>query len=74
MKYLVLLFVCILGISQMQSTLADECPQVCTMEYNPLCVKDVSGETHTFANPCELRSKTCNEPHKGYTLVKLGEC
>lgn len=41
-------------------------PQVCTMEYNPVCGAR-GGDQQTFANACEARSN-------GFRVVGRGEC
>ncbi|MDX2320151.1 MAG: hypothetical protein QNK26_06070 [Moritella sp.] len=46
----------------------DERPQICTMDYNPVCGITESGELKTFGNACGACS---DETVRGYSA---GEC
>jgi hypothetical protein len=37
----------------------DDCPNICTSEYRPVCAKNSAGEYKTFATSCNLRASNC---------------
>lgn len=49
-----------------------DCPQFCTMIYDPVCVVR-RGEFSTFSNECVFRAETCGETEE-YTIVAMEAC
>jgi hypothetical protein len=47
----------------------DGCPQMCTMEYAPVCGSDFN----TYANPCLLNAQACRSK-SSITIAHQGEC
>jgi len=54
------------------STTEDDCPRICTFEYNPVC--GFNGvEYQTFGNKCGIDALNC-ESDKKWFQVRTGEC
>ena len=47
----------------------DDCPEICTNQYNPVCGTD--GET--YSNKCELRKEACTN-NQQLRIAHNGDC
>ena len=53
-----------------QQDLSNECPEICTMDYAPVCGTDQI----TYNNECGLKSKKCNQNLMDLEIAYQGEC
>ena len=53
-----------------QQDLNNECPEICTMDYAPVCGTDQI----TYNNECGLKSKKCNQNLTDLEIAYQGEC
>lgn len=46
----------------------EDCPTLCTANYDPVCATDSTGKSHTFGNKCALTSYNCSNAKSKYFL------
>ncbi|XP_077284034.1 vasotab-TY1-like [Arctopsyche grandis] len=80
MKATFVLFFCILLVSTGVKAETD-CPDVCPMNFQPLCGISSTGETRTFGNRCEMETYNCRQllgirrkTNLDFTKKSDGEC
>ncbi|KAG0083876.1 hypothetical protein BGZ93_001550, partial [Podila epicladia] len=50
------------------------CPQMCTMEYKPICAISAAGAHQMFGNACLLFVHNCKHPYRQFVASSQGEC
>ncbi|KAF9320238.1 hypothetical protein BG003_006822 [Podila horticola] len=53
---------------------AANCPQMCTMEYKPICATSTTGAYQMFGNACVLFVHNCKHPNDQFVASSQGEC
>ncbi|KAG0011715.1 hypothetical protein BGZ81_002037 [Podila clonocystis] len=53
---------------------AVKCPQMCTMEYKPVCAISAAGAHQMFGNACVLFVHNCKHPNDQFVVSSQGEC
>ncbi|KAI9238588.1 MAG: hypothetical protein BYD32DRAFT_413367 [Podila humilis] len=56
------------------SASAAKCPEMCTMEYKPVCAISTAGTHLMFGNACALFVYNCKHPSNQFVASSQGEC
>ncbi|KFH69205.1 hypothetical protein MVEG_06006 [Podila verticillata NRRL 6337] len=56
------------------SASAANCPEMCTMEYKPVCATSTAGTHLMFGNACALFVYNCKHPSNQFVASSQGEC
>ncbi|KAK9696316.1 Kazal-type serine protease inhibitor domain [Popillia japonica] len=73
-SFVIFLVVAILAFTSVNVNVAAECPKICTLIYSPVCGQDATGRTTTFGSMCQYEAHNCNNPTRGWRILKTGEC